>query len=43
MVYKNKKHELYTVHKHKIALNKDNGKRLVQADDIKRPAGGYIA
>ena len=29
-----KKHEVYTVNKYKIALNRDNDKRLVQADEI---------
>ena len=32
MLFENKKHEVYTVNKHKIALNRDDDKRLVQAD-----------
>ena len=34
MLFENKNHEMYTVNKHKIALNRDNDKRLVQADGI---------
>ena len=34
MLFENKKHEVYMVNKHKIALNRDNGKMLVQADEI---------
>ena len=34
MLFENKKHEVYTVNKHKIALNSDDDKRLVQADGI---------
>ena len=40
--FENKKHELYTVNKHKIALDRDNDKRLVQADGITTLARGYI-
>ena len=29
MLFENKKHEVYTVNKHNIALNRDNDKRLV--------------
>ena len=32
MFFENKKHKLYTINRHKIALNRDNDKRLVQAD-----------
>ena len=43
MLFENKKHELYTVNKHKIALDRDNDKRLVQADGITTLARGYIS
>ena len=39
MMFENKKHKVYTVNKHKIALNRDNDKRLVQADGITTVAG----
>ena len=42
MLFENK-HEVYTVNKHKIALNKDDGKRLVQAYGITTLARGYVA
>ena len=42
MLFENKKHELYTVNKHKIALDRDNDKRFVQADGITTLARGYI-
>ena len=29
MLFQNKKHEVYTVNKYKIALNRDDDKRLV--------------
>ena len=34
MLFENKKHEVYTVNKHKITLNRDDDKRLVQADGL---------
>ena len=34
MFIEDKKHGVYTVNKHKIALNKDDDKRIVQADGI---------
>ena len=43
MLFENKKHEVYTVNKYKIALNKDDKKRLVQADRITTLARGYVA
>ena len=43
MLFEKKKHEVYTVNKHKIALNKDSDKRLVQADGITALARGYAA
>ena len=42
MLFENKKHEVYMVNKHKIALNRDNGKMLVQADEITTLSRGYI-
>ena len=39
----NKKHELYTVNKHKIALNRDECERRMQADDTATLAKGYLA
>ena len=32
MLFENKKHEMYTVNKHKIALNRDDDKSIVQVD-----------
>ena len=43
MLLENNRHEVYTVNKHKIALNRDNDKRLVQVDGIKTLARGYVA
>ena len=43
MLLENKKHEVYTVNKHKIALNRDDDKRLVQADGITTLARGDVA
>ena len=43
MLFENKKHEVYTVNKHKIALNREDDKRLVQADGITTLARGYVA
>ena len=43
MLFENKKHEVYTVNKHKIALNRDDNKRLVQTDGITTHARGYLA
>ena len=43
MLFENKKHEVYTVNKHKIALNSDDDNRLVQADGITILARGYAA
>ena len=34
MLFENKKHKVYTVNKHKIALNRGHDERLVQADRI---------
>ena len=43
MLFENKKHEVYTVNKHKIALNRDDDERFVQADGITILARGYVA
>ena len=43
MLFENKKDEVYTVNKHKIALNRDDDKRVVQADGITILARGYVA
>ena len=43
MLFENKKHEVYTVHKHKIALNRDDDKRVVQANGITTLARGHVA
>ena len=43
MLFENKKHEVYTVNKYKIALNRDDDKRIVQADGITTLARGYLA
>ena len=43
MLFENKKHEVYTVNKYKIALNRNDDKRLVQADGITTLAREYVA
>ena len=43
MFFENKKHELYAVNKHKIDLNREAVKKLVQADGITTLARGYVA
>ena len=43
MLFENKKHEVYTVNKHKIALNRDNDERIVQAAGITTLAREYAA
>ena len=43
MLFENKKHEIYTVNKHKIALNKDDDKRIVQPDEITTLARGHVS
>ena len=42
MRFENKKHEVYTVNKYKIALKGDDDKRVVQADGITTLARGYV-
>ena len=43
ILFKSKNHEVYTTNKHKIALNRDDDNRVVQADGITRLARGYLA
>ena len=43
ILFENKKHEVHTVNKHKIPLNRDDYKRFVQADGIATLARGYVA
>ena len=43
MLFENKKHEVYTVNKNKIALNRDDDKRLVQVDRITILAKGALS
>ena len=43
MLFENKKREVFTVKKYKIALNRDADKRLVQADGITTLARGHVA
>ena len=43
ILFENKKHEVYTVNKLKIALSRDDDKRLEQSDGITILARGYTA
>ena len=43
MLFEHKKHEVYTVNKCKIALNRDDDKRVIQENGITTLARGYIA
>ena len=43
MLFENKRHGMYTVKKDKIVLNRDDDKRLVQADGITILARGHTA
>ena len=43
MLFENKKHEIYTVNKHKIALNRDDDKRIGKGDGITTLARGHVA
>ena len=42
MLFENKKRKVYTVNKYAIALNRDNNKRLLQADGITTLARGHV-
>ena len=42
MLFENKKHEVYTVNKHEIALNRYDDKMIVQADGITTLARGHV-
>ena len=43
MLVENKRHEIYTVNKNKIALNRDDDKRIVQADRITTLAREHVS
>ena len=43
MLSENKKYEVYTVNKHKIALNRDDDKIVVQADETTTLARGVCS
>ena len=43
ILFENKKHMLYTVNKHKIVLNRDYDKRLVQAEGTTTLARAHVA
>ena len=43
MLFENKNHEVHTVNKHKIALNRDDDKRVVQANGTTTLARAYVA
>ena len=43
MLFENKKHEVYTVNKHKIALNREDDKKIVQTDGITTLARGHVS
>ena len=42
MLFEHKKHEVYTVNKCKIALNRDDDKRVIQKDGITTLARGFV-
>ena len=42
-LFEKKKHELYTVNKYKIALNRDDNMRIVRIDGITTLARGQVA
>ena len=42
-MFENKKHEVYTVSKHKIALNREDYTSCLRADSITTLARGYLA
>ena len=41
VLFEHRKHEVYTVNKCKIALNRDDDKRVIQVDGITTLARGY--
>ena len=41
VLFENKKHDIYTVNKCKIALNRDDDKRLTQKDGITTLVRGF--
>ena len=41
MLFEHKNHEVYTVNKCKIALNRDDDKRIIQEDGITTLARGF--
>ena len=43
ILLENKKFEVYTVNKYKISLNRDDDKRIVQADGITTLASRHVA
>ena len=43
MLFENNRHEVYTVNKHKLALNRDDDNRIVQANGIITLARGHVA
>ena len=43
LLFENKRHEVYTVNKHKLTLNRDDDKRIMQADGITILGRGYVA
>ena len=43
MLFEHKKHDVFTVNKCKIALNREDDKRIIQSDGITTLARGYMA
>ena len=43
ILFENKKHKIFTVNKCKIALNREDDKRIVQNDQILTYARGFAA
>ena len=43
VLFENKKHEIYTVNKQEIALNRNDDKRMIQADGITTLARGHVS
>ena len=42
MMFRNEKHDVYTVNINKIALNRDDDKRIVQEDGFSTLARGHV-